>query len=96
MIRPTDETPEQRRQAMREDLEAEVQAKIAAMTEAEIHDGLKLAIVLLAHQGNQQAMLAVMAACQVVADLKERVRVLEEDAEYSHWNAVEAAEKSDL
>lgn len=79
MMRPTDETPEQRRAAAREDLEAEVQAKIAEMTEAEIHDGLKLAIVLLAHQGNQKAMLAVMAACQVVADLKKEVAALKDD-----------------
>lgn len=79
MITPDDRTPEERRADAREDLEAEVQAKVSAMTEAQIHDGLKLAIVLLAHNGNQQAMLAVMAACRAVADLKKEVAALKDD-----------------
>jgi hypothetical protein len=76
MIRADDRTPEQRRA----DREAEIQAEITAMTEQEVHDGMQMAIAILGHNGNLKALRAVIASCQKIVDLKERVRELEQAA----------------
>lgn len=69
MITPDDRTPEERRADLRADMENEIEA----LTDQEVADGLKIAITILAHNGNIRAMQSVMAAARRIKDLTQRL-----------------------